>query len=100
MKPILNIKIKVRDPLDPTSLSDAGVVEVTAVGEVTVILSRDQMGVVKVESSEVTAEPGWMEQLKEAQLTFKELHEQLGRTALAAQYANTDLFAIHKWLTR
>lgn len=98
MKPLLKIKLTVRDPMDPSTLIDIGVVEVTSVGDVSIILTRDEMGAVKLETAEVASEPKFMEQLDEAVKTLKELHEQMGATQIAAQHALTDMFAIHKWL--
>lgn len=100
MKPLFCIHLKARDPMDPTTIEDIGTIEVSSIGDVTVILTRDQMGVSLIETSEVAAQPGFVEQLKEAAQTLKELHEQLGRTQVAANFAMTDMFAIHKWMTR
>ena len=100
MKPLFKVTISLRDPYDPSTLTPVGGLEVTSLGDINVILTRDEMGTVKLEASEVAPEPGFLEMQREAMLTFKELHEQLARTSLAIQHANTDLFALHKWMTR
>lgn len=100
MKPLFKVNISLRDPMDPEKLITVGGLEVSSIGDVNIILTKDEIGSVQLESAEVAATPAFVEQLAEALLTFKELHAKMGEVQTAITHANTDLFAIHKWMTR
>lgn len=99
MKPITNVTILLRDPMNPNEPGRIGKVGIEFLGDLTIILTRDEVGTIKLES--VAGEPNrnWQETIEEATRTLKELHEHLGDTHIATQHCLTDMFAIHKWLT-
>jgi len=100
VKPLYTVTLLSRDPQDPSTTTPVGTIEVETLGNVTVILTKDEMGSILLESETVSAPPEFMAQLHETVQTLQELHEQMGRMQIACQHALTDMFAIHKWLTR
>jgi len=100
MKPIAKLTIFSRDPMDPDTLTKCGVVEFETIGEGQIILTRDEMGGIHIESAEIKADPIFTDQLNETCTTLAQLHEQLGKVHIAANHALTDMFAVHKLLTR
>ena len=100
MKPLITLTILSRDPMDPTTLDKVGVIAIEAIGDGTIILTRDEMGAIIMEAVEVKPTPGYLEAIDEATKTLAELHAKLGETHVATNHAMTDMFYIHKLLTR
>ncbi len=100
MKPLTTITLYSRDHMDPETLVKLAIVEVPSVGEVKVILTRDGMGQIFMEAAEVTPDKQWSDLTQEATTTLSELHAKMGELSIASQHALTDMFALHKWLTR
>ncbi len=101
MRDLIRITIKSRDPLNPESLSIVGTIGVAALGDMEIILDRDAMGVIKLDSSSIaTGKNDFGDVVTEAQLTLTELHVKMGEVTIAAQHALTDMFALKKWLER
>ena len=100
MKPLTTITILSRDPMDPETLTKVGIVTFETVGDGQIILTRDEMGVIQMEAADIKPDDRFSSMLDDAVKSLGHLHSKLGENAVAAQHAMTDMFAIHKWLTR
>jgi hypothetical protein len=99
MKPLTTVTIYARDPSDPETLDTVGVVTFESLGTAKIVLTRNEIGSILLESAEVKENSVWAEMVAEAQRTLSELHTKLGETHVATQHVLTDMYAVHKWLT-
>jgi len=100
MKPITTLTIYSRHPNDRESITKVGVVGFESIGEGSIILTRDEMGQIIMESADIKPDGGFTNQLDEAVASLTALHKKLGELHITTQYAMSDMFAVNKWLTR
>ncbi len=100
MKPIMTLTILSRDPMDPETLTKVGVIGFECVGEGQVILTRDEMGAIKMEAADIKPDDRFLEALENATKAMTHLHETLGEAHMDTAAAMAGMFEVHKWLTR
>ena len=100
MKPLLSLKVYIREPMDPDTLVPLGCLDFPTAGDGKLVLTRDEVGAVRIEAVDVTQNPELTEMLEHATKSLEALHSKMGETSIASQHALTDMFAVHKWLTR
>jgi hypothetical protein len=99
MKPLTTITIMVRDPMDRETLTPIGKVTFESIGQATIILTRDEIGTIKLEAADIKQDDAFSQIIEEARASLASLHTKLGETHIATNHALTDMFAVHKCLT-